>query len=279
MIKKRDSILHNQFLESLSETVASGAVFTDSHAHLHFSPLADELDDVIRRAEENGVKRIITVGIDLKDSKKAQKISSHRNIFFTAGVHPHDASEFTVAELAEFETLINDPKCLAIGEIGLDYFRNHSPHNRQKEVFLTFLDMAVSAGKPVIIHNRDASKDCIEVMNSVIKNRDKNGIIHCFNGDRDMLKWALDNGFYISYAGPVTYDKSEILRDTVRYVPLDRLFIETDCPYLTPAPYRGKTNEPAHVVYCANEICNINNINLYDFAVQLEQNYTQLFGK
>lgn len=279
MIKKRGSIPHREFLTELSEAVSGGAFFTDTHAHIHFSPLSDELDDVIKRAEENGVRRIVTVGIDHRDSLAAQTVAgTYSNVFFSAGVHPHDAAEFTSAQIADFEKILADPNAIAIGEIGLDYYRDHSPRDRQKEVFLIFLDMAVSLNKPVIIHSREASGDCIDVMNSVIKGRDRNGIIHCYDGNRDMLRWALDNGFYISYAGPVTYDKSEELRDTVNYVPLDRLFIETDCPYLSPAPYRGKTNEPANVVYTAKEICGIKNIQMQDFAVQLEQNYTQLFG-
>jgi len=279
MINKSGSIVHNEFLAKLNNAVAGGTTFTDTHAHIHFSPLSAELSDVIKRASDNGVNRIVTVGIDLADSKKAKAVSEkHDNIFFTAGVHPHDASNFTLAQIAEFEALIVSPKAIAIGEIGLDYFRNHSPHDRQKEVFLTFLDMAVAHNKPVVIHNRDASKDCIDVMDSVVKGRENNGIIHCYNGDRDMLRWALDNGFYISYAGPVTYGKSEELRDTVKYVPLDRIFIETDCPYLSPSPFRGRTNEPAHVVYTANEICEIIDIEIEELAVQLEKNYTQLFG-
>jgi len=279
MIKKRGSLKHQEFLAQLSEAVGKGARFTDTHAHIHFSPLSDDINGVLERASENGVHRIVTVGIDLKDSEKAQAVSKKAdNIFFTAGVHPHDAGDFQVSELSRFEEILNDPKAIAIGEIGLDYFRNHSPHDRQKEVFAMFLDMAVAFDKPVVIHNRDADKDCVDVMNSVIKGREKNGIIHCFSGDRGLQKWALDNGFYISYAGPVTYNKADELRDTVKYVPADRLFIETDCPYLTPEPFRGRGNEPAHVVYNANQICEIIDANLYEFGIQLERNYTQLFG-
>lgn len=278
MIKKRGSIPHNEFLAELKSVLEAGHTFTDTHAHIHFPPLSDDLDSVITRAEENGVKRMITVGIDLADSLKAREVSGrYDNVFFTAGVHPHDAAEFDLSQIDQFEKILSDKKALAIGEIGLDYYRNHSPADRQKEVFLTFLDMAVSLNKPVVIHNRDASADCVDIMNSVIKGREKNGIIHCFSGDKGLLKWALDNGFYISYAGPVTYQSSADLRDTVKYVPADRVFVETDCPYLTPSPYRGHTNEPANVVYTAKEICEINDINLADFAVQLEKNYTQLF--
>lgn len=279
MIKKRDNAQHKEFLSELEEAGRSGATFTDSHAHIHFSPLKDELEEVLQRASDNYVNRIVTIGIDLKDSIAAKNISEKSDkIFFAAGVHPHDSEGFSISQIAQFEELIKHPKNIAIGEIGLDYYRNHSPHDVQKDVFLTFLDMAVAFEKPVVIHNRDASKDCIDVMNSVVKGRDKNGIIHCYNGDMDVMRWALDNGFYISYAGPVTYSKSEELRDTLRYVPLDRLFIETDCPYLTPMPYRGKTNEPSLVVYTAKEICENKGVNLSELAVQLEHNYTQLFG-
>jgi TatD DNase family protein len=279
MITKAGSIVHAEFLDELKSALENGAVFTDTHAHIHFPPLSDDTAGVMARAAENGVKRMVTVGIDLKDSLAAQKMSRmHDNVFFTAGVHPHDAAEFTSAQIADFEEILSDKKALAVGEIGLDYFRDHSPRDRQREVFLIFLDMAVSLGKPVVIHNRDASADCISVMDSVVKGREKNGIIHCYDGSRDMLKWALDNGFYISYAGPVTYAKAEELRDTVNYVPLDRLFIETDCPYLTPSPFRGKTNEPSLVVYTAHEICRLKNIGLAELASVLEQNFNTLFG-
>ncbi|PLX65868.1 MAG: TatD family deoxyribonuclease [Denitrovibrio sp.] len=278
MIKKRGSIAHHEFLTNLKGAVSNGATFTDTHAHIHFSPLLDELPEVISRAADNGVNRIVTIGIDLADSKKAKAVSDkYENVFFSVGVHPHDSSNFTLAQLSEFDKLLADPKAIAIGEIGLDYFRDHSPHDKQKEVFLTFLDMAITHNKPVVIHNRDAGKDCIEVMDSMIKGRENNGIIHCYDGDRDVLRWALDKGFYISYAGPLTYSKTDDLKDTLKYVPIDRIFIETDCPYLTPTPFRGKTNEPANVVYTANQICHLINCNLTELAVQLENNYTRLF--
>jgi TatD DNase family protein len=279
MIKKRDNAQHKEFLKELEEAGKDGAVFTDSHAHIHFSPLADVIEEVLQRASDNYVKRIVTIGIDLKDSIAAKKLAEkEENIFFTAGVHPHDSSEFKFDQIAEFEKLVQHPKNIAIGEVGFDYYYDHSPRNVQKDVFLTFLDMAVAFEKPVVIHNRDASKDCIEVMDSMIKGREKNGIIHCYNGDKDIMRWALDNGFYISYAGPVTYPKAQELRDTLNFVPLDRLFIETDCPYLTPMPYRGKTNEPSRVVYTAKEVCDNKGVTLKELAVQLENNYIQLFG-
>jgi TatD DNase family protein len=279
MIKKRGSLKHNEFLTQLKEAIDSGAVFTDTHAHIHFNQLTEDLDGVMQRAADNGVHRIVTIGIDLKDSVEAQKVSNKLdNVFFSVGVHPHDAAQFELNQLAKFEAMLSDPKCIAVGEIGLDYYYDHSPRNIQKDVFAMFLDMAKANDKPVIIHNRDSAEDCVDVLRSVVSGRERNGIIHCFSGDRGLQKWALDNGFYISYAGPVTYNKAQDLRDTVQYVPKNRLFVETDSPYLSPEPYRGKTNEPANVVYNASEICEIINDNLHNVAVQLESNYTQLFG-
>jgi TatD DNase family protein len=279
MIKKRGSLADIEFLAELKSAVGKGARFTDTHAHIHMEPLADDTEGVLARAAENGVHRIVTIGTDLKDSIKAQAVSRRAdNVFYTVGVHPHDAEQFTRSRLAEFEEMLKDPKAIAVGEIGFDYFYDHSPRDRQREVFAMFLDLAVSAGKPVVIHNRDSDKDCIDVLSSIVKGREKNGIIHCFSGDRGLQKWALDNGFYISYAGPVTYKKSDELRDTVKYVPADRLFIETDSPYLTPEPYRGKVNEPAYVVYNLHQICEIIGANLYELGIQLEDNYIQLFG-
>lgn len=270
---------HEEFLAEVGKAGEAGAFFTDTHAHIHMKPLSEEPDAVLKRAADNFVKRVVTVGIDLADSRRAKAMSeAHDSVFFTAGVHPHDAAQFEFSQLAEFEKILESEKALAIGEIGLDYYYDHSPRERQKEVFLTFLDLAKTLGKPVVIHNRDSSADCVEILDSVLRGRDRNGIIHCFSGDTDLLRWALDNGFYISYAGPVTFEKSDDLRATLQYVPLDRLFIETDCPYLAPNPYRGKTNEPANVVYNAEEICKIKNIGLVDFALQMERNYTQLFG-
>lgn len=180
--------------------------------------------------------------------------------------------------LHEFEAMLRSDKVIALGEIGLDFYRNHSPQERQEDVFAILLDLAVAEEKPVIIHNRDATSRCMDVMDPIIGSRERNGIIHCFNGDKDFLRWALDNGFYISYAGPVTYKKSDDLRETLKYVPAERLFIETDCPYLAPMPYRGKTNEPARTVFTAETVCAEKGLSLQELAHRLEENFRTLFG-
>ncbi len=277
MISKSGNQAHQNFLKELRELGEKSAFFTDSHAHIHMSPLLEDTDGVIMRASENCVKRIITIGTDINDSVLAmQTAEKYENVFFAAGVHPHEAKGFS-GNVSEFSELITHPKCLAIGEIGLDYYYDLSPREIQQNVFRSFLELAVEYKKPVVIHNRDSADDCVAVMDSVIRGRERNGIIHCFSGDITLLRWALDNGFYISYAGPVTYNKSQELRDTLQYVPMDRLLTETDSPYLSPMPFRGKTNEPANTVYNALEISTIKGVNLYETAVQLEENYIQLF--
>ncbi|MGE4318704.1 MAG: TatD family hydrolase [Deferribacterales bacterium] len=277
MISKAGNQAHQDFLNELKELGEKGAFFTDSHAHIHMPPLTEDTDGVLKRAHDNLVRRIITIGTDLEDSAQAKLMAEkYDNVYFAAGVHPHDAKDFS-GDMSQFSELISHPKCLAIGEIGLDYYYDLSPRDVQMNVFRSFLELAAEHKKPVVIHNRDSAEDCVAVMDSVIRGRERNGIIHCFSGDIPLLRWALDNGFYISYAGPVTYNKSQELRDTLQYVPMDRLLTETDSPYLSPMPFRGKTNEPANTVYNALEISTIKGVNLYETAVQLEENYTQLF--
>ena len=230
---------------------------------------------------KNAVRRVITVGIDLQDSVNAVEYAEGRVGFYASvGVHPHDAKDFKNSELDKFESLLDNKKVIAVGEIGLDFFRNISEKSLQEKVFLVFLDMASYKKKPIIIHNREASEDIVKNVDKIYKDSGApNGIIHCFNGDKSLLKWALDKGFFISFAGPVTYKKSIDLRDTLNYVPLDRIFIETDCPYLTPEPYRGKLNDPSYVVYTAYTLSKCLNIEMQQLAKQLEINLCTLFGR
>lgn len=277
MIKKNGDIQHQNFLKLIEGN--NGLTFTDTHAHIHFKPLSDDVEGLLSACRKNKVDKIFTVGINYDDSIEAVRLAEkHENIYAVAGVHPHDSEEFNFNNLGKFEELFVHEKVIGIGEIGLDFYRNHSTPERQEEVFLTFLDLAVTHKMPVIIHNRDATKRCVEVLNSMVAKRGNNGIIHCFNGDKDMLKWALDNGFYISFAGPLTYNKAVELHETVKYVPLDRLLVETDCPYLAPVPFRGKTNEPANVIYTALMMSELLNVDIFKLTGILEQNTQSLFG-
>ncbi len=268
---------YEKFLNEIKALSQEGVFFTDTHAHIHFAETDEETDKFVKNAYENNVKRIITIGIDYKDSLKAVKTAEkYENVFASVGVHPHDSKDFSYKEISKFEDLLENKKVMAVGEIGLDYYRNHSPKNIQQDVFNIFIDLAISNDLPIIIHNRDATDDCISVMNNFSFNRNIPGIIHCFNGDKKMLKWALDKNFLISYAGPVTYSKAEDLRNTVKYVPAENLLIETDSPYLSPLPFRGRQNEPKNVIFTANTIANLKEMKLYDLAIKLEQNYINL---
>jgi len=180
--------------------------------------------------------------------------------------------------ILEFTTFVNDKKMVAIGEIGLDFFRNFSPVDLQVKVFEKMLEFARLYKKPIVIHNRDASIKVAEVIDGILEADEKIGIIHCFNGDKKFLKWALDKGFYISYAGTVTFKKENDLRDTLSYVPMDRIFIETDCPYLTPSPKRGKINEPAYVAFTGYTVAKAKKVSVVQLMEQLEKNFTSLFG-
>lgn len=277
MILKKNTQEFENFLREISQLKEYGLFFTDTHAHVHFDDFkgVNFLEDCIF----NSVRRIITIGIDLKDSQRALDFASkHKGVYATCGVHPHDSENFSTAQIEDFENMIKNEKIIAVGEIGLDYFRNFSSQDKQKGAFLTFVDIALYNKKPIIIHNRDASKDVISILDNVVKSNFYGGIIHCFDGDKSLLKWALDKGFYISYAGPLTYSKAEDLRSTVKYVPMNRILIETDSPYLTPMPFRGVKNDPSYVVYTAYTLSKLTNVRIDKLAEQLENNFKSLFG-
>lgn len=276
MIKKIGTPEHKEFMESLSQLEG---FFTDSHAHIHFSPLADDAEGVLQRAAEHKVKRILTIGTDIEDSIKAVEFAAkHENVYAAAGVHPHDVKDFPPDGILTLKSLLKRPKVLALGEVGLDFYYDNSPRKIQESALASFLNLAAEENMPVIIHNRDSTERMIEVLKAELPMREKNGIIHCFSGDTDLLRFALDHGFYISYAGVVTYPKSDGLRDTLKYVPKDRLLIETDSPFLSPMPYRGKTNEPAYTAYTAETTALELGISLDELADILESNFQTLFG-
>jgi TatD DNase family protein len=276
MIKKTGSTEHKEFLDELKNLEA---FFTDSHAHIHFSPLSDDAVGVLKRADEHKVKRILTIGTDIEDSIKAVEFAGqHKNVYAAVGVHPHDVKDFTEQGMVTLKVLLKKPKVLALGEVGLDFYYDNSPRDMQESTFANFLRLATEESVPVIIHNRDSTERMVAVLGSELPKRENNGIIHCFSGDTDLLRFALDHGFYISYAGVVTYPKSEELRATLKYVPRDRLLIETDSPFLSPLPYRGKTNEPAYTAYTALTVATELKISLEELAEILESNFLTLFG-
>jgi TatD DNase family protein len=249
----------------------------DSHAHLDSSRFDDDRDEVVAQASTQGIGAIVTVGVDLESSHKAVALAQeHPRVHAAAGIHPHNAAHVTSESLAELERLGKHEAVVAIGEIGLDYYRKHSPPDKQKEVFLAQLELARRLDKPVIVHDREAHADTINTLRDHA--RDVVGVLHCFSGDYEMALQAVTMGFYIAFAGPVTFRNARRLQDRVRKLPLSCLLIETDCPFLAPHPYRGKRNEPAYVRLVASEIAALKEVPIERVAQVTTANAEQLFG-
>jgi TatD DNase family protein len=197
-------------------------------------------------------------------------------IFAAVGIHPHDAKEASEEDFLQLAKWTAEPKVVAVGEIGLDYFYDLSPHDVQKEVFIRQINVARQCGKPVIIHDRDAHGDVMEILRQ--HGKGVTGVMHCFSGSREMARELLGLGFYISFAGPVTFKKSVKLKEVAKEIPLDRLLVETDSPYLTPEPFRGKRNESGHVKLVAQEIANLREITFGEITEATSANVHKLFG-
>jgi TatD DNase family protein len=225
----------------------------DTHAHLHFPQFDKDREEIVKECEDK-LDAVITVGCDLEDSKKAIKVAeSSKNIFASVGIHPHEAKSYGEKDYEKILDLAkSSPKVVALGEMGLDFYRNLSPKEKQYEIFEMQVEAARELNLPIIIHSRNASKETAEFIRTKLKG--VKGVLHCFSGEKELLEAALDEGLFISYAGIVTYPKNNELRETLKYVPSSRLLIETDSPYLSPQPVRGKRNKPTYVAYVAMTI-------------------------
>ncbi len=264
----------------------------DVHAHLNFHKFEDDYDDVIKRAADAGVTKIINVGTQISSSEKAVEFAEkYENLYAIVGVHPHHADKIDLPSdwLEKLEKLCQNPKTLAIGEIGLDYYSYSSngvvDPTLQKEIFQAQIDLAYKVGLPLQIHNRHAGEDVLEILE---KNKNKlqktPGMFHCFAGSKEVLKKALALGFYIGFDGNITFDKlapgeTVTLPDLAKLTPLDRMVIETDSPYLTPIPFRGKRNEPKNVIITAEFIAKLKDISFEEFQDQTDQNVYTVFDK
>lgn len=251
----------------------------DSHAHIQLNAFDKDRSRVLTGARKAGVECIIVIGFDLATSEAAiQLAEKHDFLYATVGLHPHDAKLFDDKILAAFRNLAKHPKVVALGEMGLDYYRNLSPRSTQKSVFDAQIQLAQELNLPIIVHDRDAHTDIMSILRQYAKALPKRGVLHCFSGDMEMAHEAIDLGFYISIAGPVTYPKSKILQRVVQEIPLDRLCIETDCPWLTPQFRRGKRNEPAYVAAIAEKIAELKNVSVATIADATTENVKSLFG-
>jgi len=248
----------------------------DSHAHLEMKEFDSDRWEVIERARQAGIDCIVTVGTNLNLSRKALSIAcQYENIYATVGVHPHDVSAVCDKTFDDLKVLAEDPKVVAYGEIGLDYFRNLSPREKQIEMFGRQLELAAELKLPVIIHDRDAHEETLSLIKS---SGVRHGVFHCFSGDWAMARQCIDLGFYISVPGVVTFDKSKVLQEVVRQAPIDSILLETDCPYLAPVPHRGKRNEPSFIVHTAKKVAGIKGMTWEDVAQTAARNTRKLFG-
>lgn len=249
----------------------------DTHAHLNDRQFADDLSEVIKRAKEDGVTRIANVGYDLPSSLEAIKIAKkYDGMYAVIGVHPHDASTLDEDVLYKLKVYAQEAEVVAIGEIGLDYYRNLSPREIQQDAFREQIRLAAELKKPIVIHDRDAHKDTLDIL-SEEKGGVNGGIFHCFSGSWEMARQCMSLGFHISIAGPVTFSNANKLLEIAKLVPLDRLLVETDCPYLTPHPFRGKRNEPARVRLVAEKIAELRGISLKKLAEATTKNALEVY--
>jgi len=257
----------------------NGISLVDTHAHLDMIDSGKGTREILERAREQGVNAVISVGVDMESSGKAVAYSRHyRQVFAAVGIHPNDSIGFEESAVSQLMELAGDEKVVAWGEIGLDYFRRHAPASIQKKAFDAQLEAAASLKLPVIIHDRDAHEDCLSILKSHLNSSDLAGVFHCFSGSKAFARQVLDLGFFVSFTGVVTFPKAEELVDVVRFVPMDRMMIETDSPFLSPVPFRGRTNEPARVRIVAEKVAEIKKVSLEEVARWTTGNAEGLFS-
>jgi len=250
-------------------------MLTDTHCHLYYQDLKNDIPAVLNRAVKLGVNRFICVGTDIQDSRKCLELANaHEKIYATAGVHPHDAKDTPKDYLDQICDLLKFDKMIAAGEMGLDYYRNISEPEIQNRVFREQMELAQSLRKPVIFHNRDADADMLKVLSDF---PNVTGVAHCFSSNLETAKAFLDMGYYISFAGNLTFKNSH-LPEVAKGLPLDRILVETDSPYLSPVPYRGKPNEPGRTRFVAEKLAEIHNVSLDVIAKKTSENATALFN-
>ncbi|MFS0645363.1 TatD family hydrolase [Siminovitchia sp. 179-K 8D1 HS] len=250
----------------------------DTHVHLNDDQFNDDLEEVIGRAKEAGVEHMVVVGFNRKTVKKAlQLVDEYDFLYASVGWHPVDAIDMTEEDLKWLEEKARHPKVVAYGEIGLDYHWDKSPKDIQQKVFRKQIRLAKKLGLPLIIHNREATEDIVQILKEE-NAKEAGGIMHCFSGSAETAKECLALDFYISLGGPVTFKNAKKPKKVAVEVPLDRLLIETDCPYLAPHPYRGKRNEPAYVKLVAEQIAELKGISYEDVARATAENAKRLFG-
>ncbi|MGI4851505.1 MAG: TatD family hydrolase [Janthinobacterium lividum] len=258
------------------------ASFIDSHCHLNFEDFQTDLETVLEEAKRQNIHKMLTICTKVDEiDTLVTLIEKYPQIYATIGVHPHEAA----ATLAQYDkahlkiwihSYVNHPKIIGIGEVGLDFYYNHSSRDAQFDLFQTHIEAALEAKLPLSIHTREAEVDTIALLKQYPKAK---GVIHCFSGHQYLADEALALGFYISISGIATFKKSDELRSIIQTIPLDRLLLETDAPYLAPLPHRGRRNEPAMIIHTAQEVAKLKEISVEDLANQTTKNFYTLFTK
>ena len=249
----------------------------DSHAHLDAGQFASDLSQVLERARQKGVRYIVTVGTDLLSSLRAIELANRYHfVYASVGVHPHDADKVEEKTLEKLRELARQPKVVAIGETGLDYYRNYSPRPAQQQLFRDLIKMAKEVGLPLIIHQRHAQEELTASMDEE-EAWEVGGVMHCFSGSEEHARRCLEKGFYLSFAGNITFPKATLLRRIIRETPMERILIETDSPYLAPLPHRGRRNEPSYVEIVAEKIAELKGLSVEQCGKMVTANLQRVF--
>ena len=253
----------------------------DSHAHLDYPQLANDLPDILQRAEDVGVTHIITIGVKLSTCEAPKRISEkYKNVWFSVGIHPHEAgNEPNSCNAEAIRRAANHPKCVAIGETGLDYFYDFATPEKQAKSFRTQISVARETGLPIIVHSRDADIDMEQILTEEMQKGSFTGVMHCFSSGKNLAHSAVNLGFYVSFSGILTFKNSNELQEISSELPLDRILVETDSPYLAPVPHRGKRNEPAFTRHTLEKLAEIRGLPVQEMEAITRTNTLKLFSK
>lgn len=249
----------------------------ETHCHLDY--LKDKpLDELLSEATAAGIEKIITIAVEPDNFDKVFELSQkYPQVYFSQGIHPHDAKLSTIEALKIIEHRCTEKKMVAVGEIGLDYHYDNSPRDKQVEVFKAQLEIAIKNNKPVIIHSRDADEDMMKILSEYAPKLERKGVIHSFTSGPELAQKAIDLGFYLGFNGIITFKTAELVRDIVKLTPLDRILLETDSPFLTPVPFRGRENSPKNILYILEKVAEIKNVTNSEVETAAYENAVNLF--
>jgi len=255
-------------------------MLVDSHCHLDFDDFENDIDEIMKNAKDSGVTTMLNAGNNIDDLENQLKISEKYPFVFSAtGVKPNNASDYKDLKVEDLTSRTNNKNIVAIGECGLDYYYNNSPKEDQIKVFKVQIKAAQETNLPLIVHTRDADEDTIKILGDAYKEKPFTGVIHCFSSSKKLAEFALSIGFYISVSGMITFNKAQELRDIIKDIPMEKLLIETDSPFLAPVPMRGKRNQPAYVTHTAEKLAEIKNMSFDDLAYITSDNFYDLFTR